>query len=834
MYSNQQFGDPTLRKSNVNRLDAFILYAFHAFETKEQHYLSFPKDDRREIPRFLIKVQEESKDLSKKLNFYLYANANNHHVGRPFKINQVRELIFSSRWYIIKLLNHLVDPDTIEKDFCTAWILLKEHLNKLCQAIRPLEYSIIGSPGEESLERINYLKYVMNYFYFLDGRLKFADNSSKAFNTIIEAIFTACFVKATECSHFSLLEQLLQNILIKQWWSSQGCLKGWISQGRFRWNIVLPGIWPLRYPQSTKLLVKHGYQALLDQPMGREGYLLTLLDFLDNDGYTPLMQAAKIGCVDAVRKLLDLGVNVNARTVPYNETALFLALRNLNVSWGNSDQIIPLLIENGADPTNFIIKNDFKFKVWFRRLTAIFEIKEKCKQLSSIKGEKRKKISLPKSNLEQDLEKKDFMELKTGIQQCIIPLPLCMVLADPAQLSGTPPHARLLDGWQRLYTNVACSSHGKRLFLLEGKSLSFEKMVSLHSDMNALAVQCSDSIKAMDREISHYISDQLFKSKACINILNAELKELQKDKLKILSNYFYKFLVHRLASNLFSLTIAQTKMLLRNFTQDIFSTGIMLLSFCLNTKVPKPFKFDMVAVEKTLSNITFPSTGGMEVVTLTQGIFVQMTSAKNGTVGLDVIKPRPQVLLQFNPMHALPDKRIATDSMALARIFFETFCNYQVALHPNQYYSLFAERSNQIQIRTNQILSEIYSGLLKTPPSDQELMTILKICSHFPAHPKWVDKFFLNAICDLPKIINTIEKLLTSLPLEECLKNQALLEFLRIQQRVPPPNIHSLSLSEIRELIASNKVICELISRLSKGSASTFKMSAVSPMTLRL
>ena len=69
-----------------------------------------------------------------------------------------------------------------------------------------------------------------------------------------------------------------------------------------------------------------------------------LVDAKDENGWTPLHEAARAGSVEAVRLLVDKGADVNAKT-GYGQSALFLATQE----YGEEHPIIDLLTELGGE-----------------------------------------------------------------------------------------------------------------------------------------------------------------------------------------------------------------------------------------------------------------------------------------------------------------------------------------------------------------------------------------------------------------------------------------------------------------------------------------------------
>jgi len=62
----------------------------------------------------------------------------------------------------------------------------------------------------------------------------------------------------------------------------------------------------------------------------------------DPAGDTPLMNAARVGNIDAVTVLLDRGAQIDLADTTYQQTALMVAIRE------NNPDIVKLLIARGA------------------------------------------------------------------------------------------------------------------------------------------------------------------------------------------------------------------------------------------------------------------------------------------------------------------------------------------------------------------------------------------------------------------------------------------------------------------------------------------------------
>jgi ankyrin repeat protein len=91
------------------------------------------------------------------------------------------------------------------------------------------------------------------------------------------------------------------------------------------------------YSDVTKLLLAHGANVEVTSSL-----LPAILKTKTVEGWTPLMVAAALNCLDVVHGLLDRGANVNA-TNKEGTTALIRAANK-----GNTD-VVRLLLDRGAD-----------------------------------------------------------------------------------------------------------------------------------------------------------------------------------------------------------------------------------------------------------------------------------------------------------------------------------------------------------------------------------------------------------------------------------------------------------------------------------------------------
>lgn len=753
-------------------------FVHYAFDIKDSHHSPFFSLDIQKLKRHMTPLQEELDFFYKRIEEKLPYEA-----CSIIPSSKAQEWMHASKPFLVELLIHLINPKTPDDEFNLILKLLENLSEKLYKTILPYSGSFglndIGSTAY--YRRKELLKNITRLYYWISYK---TEDRYKIVNTIISIIFSACLVKILRRNEsrrhevillepsiddLHMLEQLLLAAPIKERWMS-GELNVTLEDN-------VSSLWPLTCVHCTELLLKHGYKKLLDE-------------YVD-EGYTPLMHAVTYDDINSINALLKMGVDVNAVSSGWEETALFLAAQSKEE---NSDEIIELLLKNKADPRipdcngykpwQYIIHNEdfFQRALWLRKAEAFAESIDLMMKRASEQQTKKKHASLIKPgaslffNLHSDLSSKEsLIHLEHGIKKCTIPLPLCMMVEAFDQLPGTSPYTNALMGWEQLCKDVPRSADlNKRLLFFNGKFLSPERMAALNKDLTEIKKECSKISEAMFSDIYNHINpDERTDQEAQLNL---KVEEFQEDILTLLASYFEKYIVPELHFIIHSLCPEQTKMLCWNFSQNIISNGIMLITPCLRDLVAKNnskksdrrkhFEFGMTAATKTMTNITFPKSGGMEATTLTQGIHVKGFNFQGNPIESDITTHRPQVLVRLKSLvinkmrskkYTLPYKSVTTDSIALAHAFFKTFCVHQLNIYrkkvssQNQvspicnYVSKFFPDARSKIFDSQKTLFEVYQKLLEKPPSDQELLRILKVCSKFEARPNYVDKFFLDA-----------------------------------------------------------------------------------------
>lgn len=72
------------------------------------------------------------------------------------------------------------------------------------------------------------------------------------------------------------------------------------------------------------------------------------IDFQDKNGYSYLHAATQSRSIEAIKKLLMIGTNIDIRN-KFGKTSLIAAISEYHPEYINGRTIIDLLIENGAD-----------------------------------------------------------------------------------------------------------------------------------------------------------------------------------------------------------------------------------------------------------------------------------------------------------------------------------------------------------------------------------------------------------------------------------------------------------------------------------------------------
>lgn len=408
--------------------------------------------------------------------------------------------------------------------------------------------------------------------------------------------------------------------------------------------------------------------------------------------------------------------------------------------------------------------------------------------------------------------KEGCQELQQGIKKCTISLPLCMMMDAFEQLKGASPYENILQGWEQLCKDVPRSANfNKRLLFFNGKFLSAEKITAFSSDLIKIKKECRAA-------------------------------------------YFEKYII----PELHFMSSEQAKILFWTFSQNIFSNGMMLVTPCLRrlSNEKKHCEFGMTGATKTITNISFPKSGEVEVVTLTQGIHVKEFNSTGDLFLSDTILPRPEILVKFKSAadatdYLLPCKSVTTDSLALAHVFFKNFCSDQLNIYKEKVllqkkissicilFSDFLVDERSRKFESEKILLEVYRTLVEKPISAQQLTSILRLFSKCKVMKNSVDKFFLDFIQHMPQTIKWMNAVFASMHQNDVSRNQLNLRrytpekrkwietifsnFLKRQQFALPAKaylkgkflvLHNINTFELREQVYNNKIIYELLKNI--------------------